>query len=436
MTESKGTLKIDFSEIDNYLKRNFNNIVNNGNNVCNQNNINNQAPTPEYECAPHIASEANFSPIKENYLNVEKFLESDVKSDAKNFENNKIKEKTNSDKLKDDTSLKSLRYPISTYKGQSGSPIFLRIKKNDNNPKNKYIYVFIGLHSRRGPIISEKLNEITSSNQNIENNINNEIKNTENFCISETENSSDSFPIQNKYLQLNKNLIKPDYMNKIGGKFKAEESEYKNLIMKNGICNYNVALNILGDTSKNIMDVIINNKDIPTRDKPIMNSEFVLVKLFDKENMALKGLFKNQLNMEVLFQVASDYKKLPIEFIRFKQCSDQFSKNYLTFNHDREKFLNKMIENEEENSELEFSININKNTYSKFIAENIYNKFSENFNMDKVKLDFKKYSKHLFDTIFTELKGYNPNTSFYGKFFKLIRDYLLKKIGVENYSQI
>ncbi len=225
-------------------------------------------------------------------------------------------------------------------------------------------------------------------------------------------------------------------MNKIGGKFKAEESEYKNLIMKNGICNYNVALNILGDTSKNIMDVIINNKDIPTRDKPIMNSEFVLVKLFDKENMALKGLFKNQLNMEVLFQVASDYKKLPIEFIRFKQCSDQFSKNYLTFNHDREKFLNKMIENEEENSELEFSININKNTYSKFIAENIYNKFSENFNMDKVKLDFKKYSKHLFDTIFTELKGYNPNTSFYGKFFKLIRDYLLKKIGVENYSQI
>jgi len=125
---------------------------------------------------------------------------------------------------------------------------------------------------------------------------------------------------------------------------------------------------------------------------------------------------------------------LPIEFIRFKQCTDQYSKNYLTYNHDKEKFLYKLIENEEENSELVFSININKNTYSKFIAENIYNKFAENYNIDKVKLDFKKYSKHLFDTIFTELKGYDPNTSFYGKFFKLIRDYLLKKIGIDNFA--
>jgi hypothetical protein len=347
--------------------------------------------------------------------------------------------------------LKSLKYPISTYKGQSGSPIFLRIKKNDNNPKNKYLYVFIGLHSRRGPIKNDKLNEL-SNNSNFNSNINSNnmssasSKLAENLFISETENGTDSFPINNnikEYLTLsnnnnnNNNQIKNTIREIQPGKnsfitnIKPEEAEYNSLIMKNGICNYNVALNILGDTSKNIMDVIKQNKESLSRERPSLNSEFALVRLYDKENLALKGLFKNQLNMEVLFQVASDFKKLPIEFIRFKQCSDQFSKNYLTYNHDREKFLYKLIENEEENSQLEFFININKNTYSKFIAESIFNKFSENYNMDKVKLEFKKYSKHLFDSIFTELKGYDPNSSFYGKFFKLIRDHLLKKIGVE-----
>jgi len=479
MTESKGTLKMDFSEIDSYLKKNFNDLVSIGNDACNNNNIKSKAPTQEFECAPHLATESNFSPKNEELIKnellaafgcieddlLQKKNDNGINSDNKNndiskrdsnnsFTNSKIKNENPGRKISESLTgngPKSLKYPISTYKGQSGSPIFLRIKKNDNNPKSKYIYVFIGLHSRRGPIKNDKLTELNNNISNINNNANNISNATnklpENFFISETENATDSYPAHSNiknYLSLKNDNLKNNVLNKIPSSeiqsgenallsnLKPEEAEYKSLIMKNGICNYNVALNILGDTSKNIMDVINQNKESLNKERTSLNSEFVLVRLFDKENLALKGLFKNQLNMEVLFQVASDFKKLPIEFIRFKQCSDHFSKNYLTYNHDREKFLYKLIENEEESSELEFYININKNTYSKFIAESIFNKFSENYDIEKVKLDFKKFSKHLFDTIFIELKGYDPNSSFYGKFFKLIRDHLIKKIAIDN----
>lgn len=70
----------------------------------------------------------------------------------------------------------AIKYQISTYKGQSGSPLFLRIKriseKDGNNAKAKpvYIYQFIGLHSRRGPTTgeekfyeSEKMNNLTEN---------------------------------------------------------------------------------------------------------------------------------------------------------------------------------------------------------------------------------------------------------------------------------
>jgi len=72
--------------------------------------------------------------------------------------------------------IKAIKYQISTYKGQSGSPIFLRIKRMteklnmQTKSKNNYIYQFIGLHSRRGPMAgeqkfyeSEKMNTLTEN---------------------------------------------------------------------------------------------------------------------------------------------------------------------------------------------------------------------------------------------------------------------------------
>ena len=411
MTESKGSLKMEHNEFDNYLRKNFN-IFNN-----NIKNITNSANNSKYEDLADNPRESAFSPVKDNYetddyLN-SKFLSENKHTNIKNEEN---QENINNDNLK------SLKYPISTYKGQSGSPIFLRVKKNDNNPKNKYIYVFIGLHSRRGPILNDKILDQDDSNKIIENNL-----------ISETESNIVAqypAPILNvkKFINLNN---EKGSNNQLIPNQKYDELEYNNLIMKNGICNYNVALNILGDISKHIINIIIKNKDKVVTEKPKINSEFILVKLYTKENLAVKGLFKSQLNFQVLFQVASDFLKLPIEYIRFRPYSNQYSKNYLNYNHDKEKILMKMIENDE-NTELEFVMNINKFTYSRFISENIFNKFTENHDLDKVKLDFKKYSKHLFDTIFSELKGFDPNSSFYGKFFKLIRDNLFKKIGIEN----
>ena len=136
-----------------------------------------------------------------------------------------------------------------------------------------------------------------------------------------------------------------------------------------------------------------------------------------------------QLNLQVLFEVASDFLQIPKEFLRFRSCFDYCSKNYLNFNHDKEKILKKILENDDD-KELNFLISINKITYSKFLSENIFNKFCENHDIEKVRLDFKKYSKYLFDDIFSELKRFDSNTSFYGKLFKLIRDNLLKTIEI------
>lgn len=455
MTESKGSLRMEIKGIDNYIKHNLNNMLSNGNNAYNTHSLNNSiAPIPEYDTASNNPVESCLTQDLDLYKSeAEKLLTDNNNNNPGNkstvfpmlqYETRKL-----SDSLAG-TNAKSLRYPISTYKGQSGSPIFLRIKKNDNNPKQKYLYIFIGLHSRRGPIVNEKFNEISNmSNCNSNStdeankmlNNNNNYNLVENLLVNEKENLSSDLTNNlnikkyftfNSLNNTNNNSINNQMDQKQIMPLKPEEAEYNNIILKNGICNYNVALNILGDTSKNIMDVINKNKtQLQTKERPQLNSEFVLVKLYDKDNLALKGLFKNQLNMQVLFEVATDFKKLPIEFIRFRPFNDQFNKNFLTYNHDREKCLYKLIENEEENSELAFYISINKNTYSRFIADNIFNKFCENFNIDKVKLDFKKYSKYLFDSIFTELKGYDPNSSFYGKFFKLIRDHILKKIGVD-----
>jgi hypothetical protein len=50
----------------------------------------------------------------------------------------------------------SISYKISTYKGQSGSPVFLKYK---NEKTNTYVYSFLGIHSRRGPSRGEILYE-------------------------------------------------------------------------------------------------------------------------------------------------------------------------------------------------------------------------------------------------------------------------------------
>lgn len=451
MTESKGTLKMELDEIDNYFRLNCGNIMSNKNNICisksgldssssenkNEENSTNKNPAAVTGFEESSINNINNIPCTESSLSPENnYKEFDHKISQK------ISNSLNSNELK------SLKYAINTYKGQSGSPIFLRIKKNDNSNNNnnnsKYLYIFIGLHSRRGPMVNEQITEaVENINLNSNKNISTVNANTENAFVynnldvgEKTENAFDSSNFNPKGQHLFPGILKPKQLlaeNKSNMlSLKSEENEYNNLIQKNGICNYNVALNILGNTSQNIKDIIVKNKDDSIKEKSL-NSHYVLVKLYQKEEMTpLKGLFKNQISLEILFQVASDYMKLPIEFVRFRPCADQFTKNFLTYNHDKEKCLDKILENEE--NELELFMNINKNTYSKFVATNIYDKICENYNIDKIKADFKKYSKHVFDHIFNELKGFDPNTSFYGKFFKLVRDCLIKKIGFENYG--
>ena len=69
-----------------------------------------------------------------------------------------------------DEDREKIKYRLSTYKGQSGSPIFLRYKRISKSKKSDYVYQFVGLHSRRGLSVgtknffeSEKMSALTEN---------------------------------------------------------------------------------------------------------------------------------------------------------------------------------------------------------------------------------------------------------------------------------
>ena len=63
-----------------------------------------------------------------------------------------------SEKFNDKSDQNELNYMITTYKGQSGSPLFIRVKNEKliemkredliNCVNDKYSFIFLGLHSR------------------------------------------------------------------------------------------------------------------------------------------------------------------------------------------------------------------------------------------------------------------------------------------------
>ena len=328
--------------------------------------------------------------------------------------------------IEDNENKNNLRYKISTYKGQSGSPIFLRYKRISNITKGEYVYQFLGLHSRRGPLKnfyeSEKMSELTenlltSEIQGIEN-INIPIKNNNINKVSYEDNFDDNPKINNINLNDNK-------------------KNCNEIIILNGSCDYNCAVSILNSTIPKIVSLIEQNiKDIKILEdsisQKIIKSEFIYTKLLLNDEVKLTGLFKSYVPLSVLFSFGSKIFKVPKEYILLEDIANPLGLSIQNFNYDQNKKLCEAMEDPDNSSSITFELNLNIKKYGEFLANNILEKYLENYDLEEnqLKKDFKKHMKGLFHIIFREINKFENIPLTYGKLFKKIRKMILNKLGL------
>lgn len=310
---------------------------------------------------------------------------------------------------------RAIKYQISTYKGQSGSPLFMRIKritdKEGNSGKNKpsYIYQFIGLHSRRGPSMNDdKFYESEKMN-------------------SMTENMMTSHPPgeMNPALLKKQKLISQDQPVKV--------DSYENEIVKvNGMCEYNMALSIMGETIKTIKSITGNYPASTTCQDNTLKSDYIHTKIILNDNVRLSGLFKRNVPLSILFSLGADLFKVPKEYILLRDMSHIDIPHIQNYNFDSEKKLSEIMEDPEEQIAISFELMLNIKKYGEIMSEKILQKYLENYDLEinQMKKDFeKKHMKALFHSIFAEINGFDCVQLTYGKLFKKIRKTILTKLG-------
>ena len=320
----------------------------------------------------------------------------------------------------------NLRYKISTYKGQSGSPIFLRYKRISNIKKGEYVYQFIGLHSRRGPLKnfyeSEKMSQLT------ENLFTNDIQGIEilNFPIKNNNINKISFDDNFDDFKKKSNIILND-----------NKKNYNEIVILNGSCDYNCAVSILNSTIPKIVSLIENNiKEIKNLEKSIsqniIKSEFIYTKILLNDEVKLTGLFKSYVPLSILFSFGSKIFKVPKEYILLEDIANPFGLSIQNFNYDQNKKLCEALEDPDNSSSISFELNLNIKKYGEFLANNILEKYLENYDLEEsqLKKDFKKHIKGLFHIIFREINKFENIPLTYGKLFKKIRKMILNKLGL------
>ena len=324
-----------------------------------------------------------------------------------------------SENEKDDKSNNMIRYKISTYKGQSGSPIFLRYKRISNSKKGEYVYQFLGLHSRRGPLKnfyeSEKMSKLT------ENLLTNEIPGREYNNIVKN-NIEDNFDDIKKKNNLNYNDNKKNY---------------NEIIIFNGSCDYNCAVSILGSIIPKIISLVNKNlNEIKEMGNEIstnkVKSEFIYTKLLLNDEVKFCGLFKRYVPLSVLFSFASKIFNVPKEYILLEDIANPLGLSIQNFNYDQNKKLCEVMEDPDNSSSITFELMLNIKKYGEFIANNILQKYLENYDLEEsqLKKDFKKHMKGLFHIIFREINKFENIPLTYGKLFKKIRKMILNKLGM------
>ena len=286
-----------------------------------------------------------------------------------------------------------IKYRISTYKGQSGSPIFLR----DNNN----IYHFIGLHSRRGPIINV-LKIIKLISINIEN------YKHKSFSYLSKKNNSNKISVNNIFSD--------------------------NHFQLNGICNFNIALGLNKNKMKEIIDyckteIISNNLKKYESICFYYNISLVIPDV----NIFIHGLFKPFLKLEIIFKIVSKCLKLSKKYILIQ---DNFHMIY-NYNIDRNRNLEEIFSNYPVLNknvifyQKIFQIKINYKLFSEQTSNLIIEKICKenNITIKQIQGNLYTYKNKLLTELINILKQFNHTSKIYNELLRRVKNKLLIQLN-------
>lgn len=341
-----------------------------------------------------------------------------------------------------DEDREKIKYRLSTYKGQSGSPIFLRYKRISKSKKSDYVYQFVGLHSRRGLSVgtknffeSEKMSALTENL--LTGDVNQEY-------LGDVYKERIRAKIMN---ELSKNQLIGDDKNKIcvevnDSDLVKDKHQIDEIIAINGACDYNLAVNVLGRTVEDISGIVHEeltqlrdeNGNLPYDD---IKSDFVYTKILLNNHVKFTGLFKRHVPLNCLFIYGSKILGVSKEYVLLQDISNPYGLSVANYNFDYQKKLCEVMDDPVNCTSIAFELGLNIKNYGESIAEKILNKFLENYDLElnQLKQDFKKHMKALFHSIFIEISLFESIPLTYGKLFKKVRKIILKKLGMNEQAK-
>ena len=342
----------------------------------------------------------------------------------------------------------ALKYKISTYKGQSGSPIFLKLKKiksscvksdtssvenegknlfienldieQNSNLNNEFIYIFIGIHSRRGPLLYDSL-LLKDDDLYFNKDFNNQI------MLPIVEDEGDKVETATRRLK-SLSICSKDHNMKVN-----EDSKQNivNLVMVNGLCDFNEGLLLIGKKVNHICDAVKVSKNVPSLKSIINFTSYKTVTICLNGKDKIIGLFHKNSKLITLFDFGSTILSIDREYIILilnnKKHEKKFNSKY-----DNTKTLGQVLDDDEYSAKFNIEINMR---YGDELGNKVLNKYMEIYDItiDQIKHNFKTdHMKSLYDSIFDEISMFAEIGCIYGKLFSKIKGFIMNKLEFSN----
>ena len=321
-------------------------------------------------------------------------------------------------RVEKDNEYNNIRYKISTYKGQSGSPIFLRYKRISSK-KGDYVYQFIGMHSQKGPDAPNEIKKdiiISIDNKKFKDESINRLEAM--MVVQDMNHNVISTTFHN--VKDNTNLNNVEMNNK-------EQNELS-------LCEYNIGTSLLGNVSSIISKFATDIQKESQEEIIKTKTDFILTKLLINNTVKLTGLFKKTIPVSLLFAYASQLFNVPETYLLLKDAGNYLGLSICNYNYDQDKKLSEIMEDPENCSSVSYEVKLNITKYGEVLANNIYGKFLETNDIEEknLKKHMKKYIKPLFHMIFKEINEFENMPLTYGKLFKKVRKIILSKLEIND----
>ena len=384
------------------------------------------------------------------------------------------------DQNKNNNISNELNYMITTYKGQSGSPLFIRMKnekliemKMENLitcRNDKYSYIFMGLHSRSPDYIepiNALINNITLSS------INEKVLNlnTNTIDININLNNQPNFNLKinlKSLLELEKSdkneIYKYTNVNQL-----LKEKTISEFLKKNNYCSYNLGLKIDRETYYKIKSSIItyrikqenislkekihekeykitkipefSDSEFPRKnsDKKLEKSEFednnyFLIYFYIYDEYIVKGFFNYTSRVDILYEIAGKYLDIDKKFLiltynnknlSLDNCKSEYIENTFKISDTNKERNSKIFK---EILKINFTIEIEK--FSDVIKDKLCSKLNENIkNFSEIKFfDNSKNDnlKIVINYIFNEIQCFHEKSNnLFGLLFNAIKNKII-----------